>query len=95
MSNIEEELKSLMARVIALEARASSGEKVATNNKSNTDDESKYQFLSKLSGEDYMVAKRLIDENNSLRKQVEELEDVVEQKDFRIKHLKLGIDELL
>lgn len=95
MNNSEDRYKDLMARVIALEARVASGGKMVNNNKDNNSDESKYQFLSKLSGEDYMVAKRLVDENASLKKQVEDLEDVVEQKDFRIMHLKLGIDELM
>ena len=90
MATPEQRIEELTARIITLEAAIKSGSTapVADGN------EEEYPFLDKLNGDDLIAAKALVQENASLHKQVQELNDLLAQKDFRIKHLKQAVEQL-
>ncbi|EAY12595.1 hypothetical protein TVAG_154460 [Trichomonas vaginalis G3] len=85
----EERIAELTARVATLEAAIKTGgiAPVATTNDAD------YPFLAKLSGDDLIAAKALITENATLHKQVAELNETLEAKNFRIKHMKEALDK--
>lgn len=86
----EDRIAELTARVVALEAALKSGG-AATEAVEIKDED--YPFIAKLSGDDLIQAQALIAENAQLHKQIDELKDTIAQKDFRIKHLKEGLDK--
>ena len=90
MATPEQRIEELTARIITLEAAIKSGSSAPVAAAGN---EEAYPFLEKLSGDDLIAAKALVQENASLHKQIEELKDLLAQKDFRIKHLKQGLEQ--
>ena len=91
MQTPEQRIEELTARIITLEAAIKSGSSAPAAEAN----ESAYPFVDKLSGDDLIAAKALIQENASLHKQIEELKDLLAQKDFRIKHLKQGLEQYI
>ena len=89
MATPEQRIEELTARFITLEAALKSGSAAPVAEGKEED----YPFLAKLSGDDLIAAKALVQENASLHKRIDELEDTIAQKDFRIKHLKQGLEQ--
>ena len=93
MQTPEQRIEELTARIITLEAAVKAGATGAPVTNPDEKEETTYPFITKLSGDDLIAAKTLIAENKSLHKQIEELKDLLAQKDFRIKHLKEGLEQ--
>lgn len=87
----EERIAELTARIATLEAAIKTGG--ATPVDATNDEE--YPFLAKLSGDDLIAAKTLITENATLRKQVSELKETLDEKNFRIKHMKEALGQYI
>ena len=77
-----------MARIAVLEAAVRTGN-VHSASEASSDRPS---FLSKLEGEDLIAATTVLKENEDLKAQVAQLEDTVRQRDYRILHMKKGIE---
>ncbi|KAH0795418.1 hypothetical protein GPJ56_000631 [Histomonas meleagridis] len=92
MCEAQQKIDELTARIAVLEAAVRTGN---TKTPSKPVDESDYPFLAKLSDDDLIKARALIEENKQLREEVEKLRNTVEERDYRIEHLKRGIDKLL
>jgi hypothetical protein len=88
MSDSDPRIAALIAEVAALEAAVSTGSTTAVPSGG-------YPFLSKLSGEALIAAQTAAQENAALRKRLEELEGVLEERDYRITHLKRSLERLL
>ena len=91
MSDSEARIAELTARVAILEAAVKTGNFGKSENAKKAD----YPFLSKLSGEDKLAAETLIQENEALKNKVSELQDTVDQLEYRISHLKKGLDHFV
>ena len=89
MSDSDARIAELTARIAVLEAAVRTGNaNAATSNIKGNE----YPFLSKLEGDDLIAAQALIQENAALREQVANLQTTVEQRDYRILHLKKNLE---
>lgn len=88
MSDSEAKIAELTARIAVLEGALRSG---SSNVVSSNVKDSDYPFLSKLEGDDLIAAKALIHENATLKEQVSTLQTTIEQRDYRITHLKRSL----
>jgi len=91
LMNIEDKVNELTSRVITLEAAVKSG---CTKAEKEEDGECVYNFLKKLDGEDLIEAQVLIAENQKYKDAIVKQKIQIEELYYRIKHLKIGIDEL-
>ena len=80
----EERIQELEARIALLEAAVKTGK----NDIAHSGNSTEYAFISQLYGEDKMQAQELINENQYLKAKVDELTNIIAQRDYRIKHLK-------
>ena len=92
MCEAQQKIDELTARIAVLEAAVRTGNAKASSKPVN---ESDFPFLEKLNGDDLIKARALIEENKQLHEEVEKLRATVEERDYRIEHLKRGIDKLL
>lgn len=92
MCDDKKRIEELTARIAVLEAAVRTGKAGAAPAASGSE---KYAFLDKLSGDDLISAKALVEENAQLRAEVAELKETVAQRDYRIEHMKRGIDGLM
>ena len=90
MADTEAKIAELTARIAILEAAVRTGNTHQSSTKIKT---TEYPFLSKLSGDDLIAAQTLIQENSALKSQVSELQNTIEQKDYRILHLKRNLEK--
>lgn len=91
MSDSDAKIAELTARIAVLEAALRTGNTSVVSSTKDSD----YPFLSKLEGDDLIAAKALIQENATLKEQVSNLQNTVEQRDYRIEHLKRKVNELI
>lgn len=89
MSDSDAKISELTAKIAVLEAALRTGN--ATSSTINTTD---YPFLSKLDGDDLIAANALIQENIALKEQISNLQATIEQRDYRILHLKRNLEKL-
>jgi uncharacterized small protein (DUF1192 family) len=54
-----------------------------------------YPFLDRLQGDDLLAARTLVEENAALRGRVASLESTIEERDYRIKHLRQNVERLV
>lgn len=92
MCDDKKRIEELTARIAVLEAAIKTGKGCSAPAAAANE---KYAFVEKLSGDDLITAKTLIEENAQLRAEVAELKETVAQRDYRIEHLKRGIDGLM
>ncbi|KAK8882196.1 hypothetical protein M9Y10_044836 [Tritrichomonas musculus] len=92
MSDSEAKIAELTARIAVLEAAVRTGNANATTSTVKTAD---YPFLSKLDGDDLIAANTLIQENAALREQISNLQTTIEQRDYRILHLRRNLEKLI
>ena len=88
MSDSDAKIAELTAKIAVLEAAVRTGNANATQAKI---DSNEYQFISKLDGDDLISAKALIQENATLKEQISNLQTTIEQRDYRILHLKKNL----
>jgi BMFP domain-containing protein YqiC len=86
----ERKLEELEARVAVLVAAVAAG--IPRQAAKPAAD---YPFLEGLQGDDLLAARTLIEENAALRARVESLESNIEERDYRIKHLKENVERLV
>lgn len=91
MQTPEQRIEELTARIITLEAAVKTGNAAPVTEAKEED----YPFVAKLEGDDLIAAKALIQENATLRAQIEELNTKIAEKDFRIKHMKAGLEKYI
>lgn len=84
MAAPEAKVTELEARLAILEAAIRTGN-VSTAPCTDVVD---VPFLAKLSGEDQMAAKTMVQENAALKAKVAALSDTLEQRDYQIEHLR-------
>lgn len=92
MSDSEAKIAELTARIAVLEAAVRTGNANTTSSAVKPAD---YPFLSKLDGEDLIAANTLIQENAALREQISNLQTTIEQRDYRILHLRRNLGRLI
>jgi hypothetical protein len=89
MSDSDPRITALISQVASLEAA------LRTGGSSTSIPNNGYPFLTQLSGENLIAAQALIQENSTLQKRIQTLEEVLEERDYRINHLKLNLERLL
>lgn len=89
MSDSDAKISELTAKIAVLEAALRTG-----NATSSTINATNYPFLSKLDGDDLIAANALIQENIALKEQISNLQTTIEQRDYRILHLKRNVEKL-
>lgn len=89
MSDSDAKISELTAKIAVLEAALRTGN--ATSSTINATD---YLFLSKLDGDDLISANALIQENIALKDQISNLQTTIEQRDYRILHMKRNLEKL-
>ncbi|OHS94119.1 hypothetical protein TRFO_11407 [Tritrichomonas foetus] len=92
MSDASAKIAELTARISVLEAAVRTGNASGASVKVDASD---YPFLAKLTGDDLIAAQALIQENAALKEKVEGLTTTVEQRDYRILHLKRSLEKLI
>jgi uncharacterized protein YceH (UPF0502 family) len=91
MSDTDSRIEALSARIAVLKAAIETRSPAlpAPAGKKS------FPFLAALDGDDLLAAQTLIEENARLRAQVEDLEATIEERDYRIYHLKQNVARLL
>jgi uncharacterized small protein (DUF1192 family) len=84
-------IEELTARIAILKAAIETGSTVprSTSNQTN------YPFLAALHDDNLLAAKTLIEENAVLHARVASLESTIEERDYRILHLKQNVARLI
>jgi hypothetical protein len=90
-SDTDARIEELTARIAILKAAIETGATAPLP----PSDKSDFPFLAQLQGDDLLAAKTLIEENAALRARVQSLESTIEERDYRILHLKQNVARLI